>query len=108
MKLLTTLTASVMLVACAPAMADNTAAKKQVCYQRAEAAQTFMMARQLGRPLQELLEVLEKSNMEELNNLAIEAFEQPRYGTSQYREDAITDFSNKKLVECLKYFKLES
>jgi len=107
MKLLTTLTASAMLVACAPAMADESA-KKQVCYQRADAAATFMTARQVGRPLRELLEVLEKSDMEDLNSVAIEAFQQPRYSSSEYREDAITDFANKKLVECLKYFKVES
>jgi len=101
MKLLTTLTASAILLSCAPAMADDD--NRKHCEDLSDAATMVMSQRQEGVPLRVMLDVHKKQGWQYLDSIAIEAYSNsPLYSTDAYRKSAISEFANKKFLECLK------
>ena len=95
---------AVLVSGCAAAADDNLAGCT-IAHTIAEKAAT---AHQAGVPLPGLLEriaTLEPDADDVLRDLAkgitIAAYKQPRYSTEEFRQDAITDFANAVMVQCL-------
>ena len=99
-----TLFAPVILVAAVSAQV-NAGEWEEMCDSLATAAGTTMDARQAGVPADKLFELADSFDGEVqvlLRGIIIKAFDTPRFKTEEYRREAITEFKNKTLVDCLK------
>ena len=80
------------------------------CAVVAEFARNAMIGRQNGAKLSDLINHLKNSDSEAnseaafnmAKEIAIQAFEQPRYTTKSVQQKAITDFENTYYLACLK------
>lgn len=100
-----TLFAPVILVA---ASATVTASEgDDLCAALASAAGTTMEARQIGIPATKLLALVEPYEDEGvrvlLRGMILKAYESPRFNTEKYRKEAVAEFQNETLVNCLKF-----
>lgn len=73
----------------------------ETCKQVEESASVTMQARQSGIPLSRVLEIAADSEM--LKTIAIDAYNTPKFATESYKVNAISEFTNKWLLACLKY-----
>lgn len=78
-----------------------------LCETLASAAGTTMEARQIGIPATKLLALVEPYEDEGvrvlLRGMIIKAYESPRFNTEKYRKEAVAEFQNETLVNCLKF-----
>ncbi len=70
------------------------------CSELAEFSNTVMQARQRGIEMQRLVQLSEGNEL--AIRIIIEAYEVPRYRTSEYQQNAATEFANKIQVTCYK------
>lgn len=78
------------------------------CKKFSEFAELTMEGRQRGRPITELISIIDrtpgdKSSIPLFRNWIISAYKQPRYSTESNKQEAITEFSNKAYIECIEY-----
>lgn len=77
---------------------------EKMCRMKAAMAATIMESRQLGVPLDEVLDVLKKRE-EPVRSLVLtvilDAYSRPHFSTPAFRQDAINEFKNEVLVDCL-------
>ena len=82
----------------------------QLCTLMALSAKRTMEARQTGMPLSQYLELTENMPLPDafksfIKELALEAYDSPRFSTNEHRIRVITEFENQVLVGCLKGLK---
>ncbi len=85
-----------------PAFAEN---DMEVCASIAEAAKLAMELRQMNIPMIQVLKITEGhtgSEAELMRGIILEAYNQPRFSVDKNQKNAVTDFENKVLLECLK------
>jgi hypothetical protein len=70
------------------------------CSELAEFSQTVMEARQRGIDMQRLIQLSQGNEL--AIRIIIEAYDVPRYRTSEYQQNAVTEFANKIQVTCYK------
>lgn len=70
------------------------------CEQVAEAAKLIMDARQNGAALQDMLDVAGDNEL--LIEMSVEAYENPRYSTAEYKRRAVGDYRDQWHVMCLR------
>jgi hypothetical protein len=73
-------------------------AKEDVCAELAELARDVMELRQDGVPLSQLMKIAESEEI--LRLLALDAYRKSRFGSKEYRDLAVTDFSDKWALAC--------
>ncbi|TIT01690.1 MAG: hypothetical protein E5W72_00195 [Mesorhizobium sp.] len=77
----------------------------EACQMMGRFAEETMKARQHGIPLQKVLDIAAKSDVEimrkALRAMAIEAWNQSRYGTEEMQDRAIGEFRDQVQVTCL-------
>lgn len=71
--------------------------KSTFCENYATAAHGVMKARQNGAPLSKVIQIGPI-----IKELALIAYDTPKYSHDKYKENAITEFENKILLACLK------
>lgn len=106
-----TLFAPVILVAAVSAVSATAIASEgdDLCMALAGAAGTTMEARQEGIPASKLLALVKPYEDEDegvgvlLRGIILQAYDSPRFNTEKYRQEAITEFQNETLVNCLKF-----
>lgn len=81
--------------------ADDTPTKEGWCSKIAVMAESMMDARQSGVSLQTVLDVVEE-HMPSARDLAILAWDEPRYNTPEFQERVIGDFRDRAHLECLR------
>lgn len=77
-----------------------------LCTKKSEFAAAAMTARQAGIPLSKLLSVIGEDDMSaeteaEMKGFAVEAYKENAWRTEELQERAITEFSNKVMLDCL-------
>ena len=89
--------------------AGNAAAEKEMttCSLLALIAKKTMESRQSGTPLSKYLELAESTDLPQaiknaLRDIALIAWDTPKFSTDRNKKEAITEFENKMLLECLK------
>lgn len=65
-------------------------------------ANATMSLRQNGVPLREAMEFLGDSESQLLRRIIVEAYEVPRFNAEPTRQRAITDYSDKVYLDCLR------
>jgi hypothetical protein len=69
-------------------------------------ANVSMLWRQNGKPLsearKELLSMAPDLMKDISESILLDAYDQPRYGTAQFKQDAVTDFASEWYLSCLK------
>lgn len=75
---------------------------REVCAELADIAETLMGFRQQGIALSRILELDSYSTNEYLARLAVAAYDQPRYSTTEIQDSAISDFRDAVHVDCIK------
>ncbi len=70
------------------------------CSELAEFSQTVMEARQRGIEMQRLVQLSQGNEL--AIRIIIEAYDVLRYRTSEYQQNAVTEFANKIQVTCYK------
>jgi hypothetical protein len=109
-----TLFAPVILVAAVSAVSAVSATAiasegDDLCMALAGAAGTTMEARQEGIPVTRLLALVKPYEDEDegvgvlLRGIILQAYDSPRFSTAKYRNEAIAEFQNQTLVNCLKF-----
>ena len=88
-KLILTLSAALLATA---AYADP------VCESLGGYARTVMESRQLGVPLSKVMGVVKGDSI--ATKIALDAYEQPRFQSEEFRQTAIEDFGNKWETTC--------
>lgn len=93
---------------------SNKVANRELCYSIGETSKQIMFARQSGAPMSELLKKLDAITKDNSNalpettalaeTLITDAYKVPRYETEEGKRDAIEDFQNSALSECIKAF----
>lgn len=74
----------------------------ETCTKFASLAERIMQVRQDGVPLSEVLNVGSDPEVKELiKSLALVAYKTPRYYGDEAKSEAITNFSDKALLQCL-------
>lgn len=75
------------------------------CKSHAELASAIMLNRQNGTPLAKMLEMnanVPDSQVQRIHYILVEmAYRQPKYQSLDYRQQTVTDFSNKILLGCM-------
>ena len=81
----------------APAVADI---RMDLCKTVSEGAVSIMTIRQSGVPLISILNALKDNSM--FVQVALVAYDTPKYSTKENQQSAITEFGNTVLLECLR------
>lgn len=98
MKKLLIATAALSLLSCSPAFATDLDA--EICVLHGVISGRLMETRQAGVPLQKTLEVINERAPEFKDDL-LEAYSSPRYSRKDNQKEAIVEFTNKKMLECM-------
>ena len=106
---------SAFVVSCAPAPAmasDNVQeAKEQACQSLQSLAAETMKARQMGIPMSNLLELINKQPVESESDkknkatwkiILMESYEYPKFTGESYKKNIVNEFANKQMLRCLK------
>lgn len=93
---------------------SNKEENRKLCYSIGETSEKIMYARQNGVPMSELLKKLDALTKQNSNalpetislseSLITDAYKVPRYETEEGKRDAIENFQNSALSECIKAF----
>lgn len=76
------------------------------CEVIAEKAKSIMEVRQVGAPMQEVMDAVKDSAIKSLYfELVIQAYERPRYQSDEFRRRAVVDFQNEWYLSCVKAMK---
>jgi hypothetical protein len=79
---------------------------KDNCIGLSELSETIMSNRQHGTDITKLVKLFQKPQYATMRPYvtakAIEAYEEPRYSTVEYQDNAIADFKNEAYLECYK------
>ena len=78
-------------------------ANKELCTAISDNASLIMELRQSNAPLSDVLEVVDGITL--LEELVMEAYKEPRYSSDEYQSNAIADFGNLAMLNCLQSFK---
>lgn len=94
-----------LLVLTSHASAEPTT--QETCKSIADLAGTIMKARQNGRDMSELMELVGKyfEDAEErkpYDRMVVLAYDSPRYSTEEYKNKAVSDFKNSVYLGCFK------
>jgi len=77
---------------------------KDNCIGLSELSETIMSNRQHGTDITKLVKLFQKPQYATMRPYvtakAIEAYEEPRYSTTEYQDNAIADFKNDAFLEC--------
>ncbi|MEM9967584.1 MAG: hypothetical protein AAF755_05730 [Pseudomonadota bacterium] len=75
-----------------------------ICEQAGNIAEVIMMARQEGVPLSQVVKIAKESFNEEkaVVDMAVLAYEQPRYSSAAVKQQTIQDFRNNVELACYK------
>jgi hypothetical protein len=87
-----------LLIAATTALMMTTAHADEVCANLGEYARTVMESRQLGVPLSKVMAVVKDADIPK--KIALDAYEQPRFQSEEFRQTAIEDFGNKWETLC--------
>lgn len=91
------------ILLCAAAT-SNAATREEVCPEIANLAMTIMTARQLGIPMENLMQAADQDVEQVYEDLAkamiMEAYSAPRYSSEEFQQQAITEFGNAVSVAC--------
>ena len=69
-------------------------------------AKNVMEIRQMGGSMSDLMGMVDDGDYKDLyETIIISAFEVPRYNTEKNKQNAISDFTNKQYLECVKAYK---
>jgi hypothetical protein len=85
--------------------------KIQFCSDLEKAAASTMRMRQVGAPLGEVIALARKDEdknkaaSDYMINMAIKAYEAPKFASPDNQQNAITEFANKEMLHCLKSIK---
>jgi hypothetical protein len=88
---------------------SSTAYASDICANLSTMATSIMEARQMGLPINTLLQAVETgaegdaTMLEISTTLVLEAYETPKYSTEPMKEEAATEFGNKMYIECAKH-----
>ena len=106
---------SAFVVSCAPAPAmasdDVQEAKEQACQSLQSLAAETMKARQMGIPMSNLLELINKQPVESESDkknkatwkiILMESYEYPKFTGESYKKSIVNEFANKQMLRCLK------
>lgn len=106
---------STFVVSCAPAPAmasdDVQEAKEQACQSLQSLAAETMKARQMGIPMGNLLEIINKQPVESESDkknkatwkiILMESYEYPKFTGESYKKNIVNEFANKQMLRCLK------
>ena len=74
----------------------------RICGKYANVAETAMKSHQVGRPLSDTLQGTGDNQF--LREVILMAYEQPRYSSERYQQQAISKFRDKIHVKCLRHF----
>ena len=103
-KLLATLTAAILLAT--PALAQARPKYMDFCEHLADVAEMFMWHRQLGEPIESVLEWIDRSaprlSVHEVwTDMVIAAYSVPVYNTPEYKPLAVISFGNAARDTCI-------
>lgn len=76
---------------------------RTMCSSASKFAETVMVERQNGRSMAELIEAAEGNDL--LETIIISAYEEPRYGVENNKQQSVEDFRNKVYLQCAKAHK---
>jgi len=108
MRKIVTLVCMMLIGASCYADEDSETNKKidQLCKSISSSAAMVMKARQANLPMSEQLEIISEADSEYfktvMRNIVMEAYDYPRLNTPSYQTQAIQDFENKVMLECLR------
>lgn len=74
-------------------------ASQDKCFELSGLVQSIMDARQRGMPMQQVLTILKGEPS--VTPIVIEAYKVPHFGSPQFKQRAVTEFTNEFLVTCL-------
>ena len=82
----------------------------EMCTLLSETASKAMSLRQNGTPMQQLLEIPDKTKAPKavkdmMIKIYVAAYSEPLWATEEHKESAVTEFGNTILLQCLHDFK---
>lgn len=84
--------AVIITLALPPAALAQNPDTDDVCRDLGELAHTIMVARQNGVPMNEIVRIVGESDL--AVGIVLDAYNQPRYSTEEFRDRAAADFRN--------------
>jgi hypothetical protein len=87
-----------LLIAATAALMMTAAQADPVCVALGEYSRTVMDARQTGVALSKIMEIVKGDAIH--TRIVLDAYEQPRFQTEEFRQTAIQDFGNKWETVC--------
>jgi hypothetical protein len=84
---------------------STTAFADEVCESLRKVAEQIMKNRQIGVPINEMIEVADNNHpkvKEILKALIIDAYGSPKFNTPKVINEAVNEFGNKVYVDCVK------
>jgi hypothetical protein len=87
-----------LLIAATAALMMTAAHADPVCVALGEYSRTVMDARQTGVALSKIMEIVKGDDIH--TRIVLDAYEQPRFQTEEFRRTAIQDFGNKWETVC--------
>lgn len=86
----------------APALAEDEQSTDDFCKSVHSMAEQFMISRQIGVPMPEVMALVRQSGSTLAPILVQEAYSQPRMSVKANQQRLITDFANEAYLGCLK------
>lgn len=95
-----------LLVACCPSLARQSATSEpDICVVISRYAEKIMEARQSNVDITKMMEIAAMAEGKVApwkRAMILRAYEQPRYASEEYRDNAVRDFKNEAYLACMK------
>lgn len=88
------------------ALLTTTAQAQDFCTTIAKTATSIMQGRQIGVPMSNVMTLANQPHFTDvaklLKSMVVEAYEQPRFSSKAHQDRAVTEFSNKQMLACMR------
>lgn len=92
------LPAAVLWFAPLPTAAQTQSDYMELCREISNLAESIMSNRQSGASMVQMMDIADGNGLAQ--SLVAAAYEEPRYSTPQYQQEAISDFRDQAYLEC--------
>ena len=105
----TLIVALMMVVPVSVAAEESKDLGPEMCAALGQMSESIMLSRQVGVPLSQMIEITSNEGEDEelqktIRKIVLAAYDEPRYNSVDYQQQAAQEFNNKVVLECLRSF----